>query len=225
MTKTKAALIHLLISIFIIGLLVLTIVFIWYPKPFFEISGVSEPLKLLLLVDVVIGPLLTFLVYKKNKKYLKIDLTLIAIMQIAAFGYGMHTIYGGRPSMVVFKGGEFNFLSYKFAKNEDIKFDELKPHFFSSPILSQVKQTNVLDIYATYADMDIIEDFKTTLLPYSLNASNMKAKFKDKADVIDEILKKYKTEDIIFLLLDKELSKYYIVFSLTQQSIVDYIKF
>lgn len=224
MTKTKAASIHLLISIFIIGLLVLTILFIWYPKPFFEISGVIEPLKLLFLIDVIIGPLLTFIVYKKNKKYLKVDLTLIGIMQLAALSYGVFTIYNGRPSMIVFNG-EFNYLSYKFAKNDDIKYDELKPHFFSSPKLSQIKQTQSVDIYSSYADMIPIEDFEATLLPHSLSAVNMKAKFKDKADEIDRILESHIGEEIIFMLIDKELSKHYVAFSLTQKSIVDYLKF
>jgi hypothetical protein len=67
----------------------LVIYYIWYPKPFFGISNTIEPLKLLILVDVIIGPLLTFIVYKKNKSTLVMDLSIIALLQIGAFFYGI----------------------------------------------------------------------------------------------------------------------------------------
>lgn len=225
MTKFKAAFIHILLSILVIGLFVLTIYFVWYPKPFFVISGVSEPLKLLVLIDVIIGPLLTFIVYKKNKKYLKLDLLLIAIMQIAALSYGVYTIYGGKPSMLVMHNGQFHYLSQKYAKHDELKFDELKPSFFSKPKMSYIVTTQSLDIYNTYVDMLPIDDIKNRLMPFSLNSENMKAKFKGKIKAIDKISEKYKDEEIVYFNLDKDMSKYYVVYSLTQKSIIDYLEF
>ena len=84
MTKIKAALIHLFISIIVIGLFFAMVYFIWYPKPFFDISGVIEPFKLLIFVDVIVGPLLTLIVYKKGKKNLKLDISIIAVFQLVA---------------------------------------------------------------------------------------------------------------------------------------------
>ena len=225
MTKIKAALIHIFISALVIGLLLLIIFTIWYPKPFVSISGVIEPLKLLILVDVIIGPLLTFAVYKKGKKYLKIDLALIAIMQISALVYGVYTIYGGRPSMVVMHKGQFHYLNQKFSNHNDLKFDDLKPNLFSKPKLAHIVNTQSLDIYSTYVDMLPIENQEQSLLPYSLNSENMKAKFTGKAAAIDAISKAYDGQEIVYFTLDKDMSKYYVVYSLTQKSIIDYLEF
>ena len=39
-------------------------------------------------VDVVIGPLLTLIVFDPKKKHLKFDLVVIAALQLAALAYG-----------------------------------------------------------------------------------------------------------------------------------------
>lgn len=223
MTKLKAALIHIGLSIFAIGLLFLTIIYIWYPKPFFEISGVIEPLKLLLMVDVIIGPLLTFVVYKKGKKYLKLDLTLIALMQIAALGYGVYTIYQGRPSMLVFNNGQFNYLSETYANNQDLIFDELKPHLFSKPKIAYVNFNG--DLYNAYAQFVPMDNYDLMLLPFSWSLENMKAKFKSKQLEIEQLEQKHKDEDIVFFKLDKDMSLNYVVYSVKQNTIVDHLKF
>ncbi len=225
MTKLKAALIHLLISICIIGLFSLIVFFIWYPKPFAAISGVIEPFKLLILIDVIVGPLLTFVVYKKNKKYLKIDLTLIALLQIAALVYGVYTIYNGKPSMVVMDKGEFIYLTEKFANHENLIVDELKPGFFTQPKLAYIESSKFVDVYNAYSDMLPIEDYNKNLLSYSLNSANMKAKFTSKIEEIDNLLSQYDNDDIAFFKMDKEGSKYYVLYSKSQNAIVDYLRF
>ncbi len=225
MTKIKAALVHVLISIFVISIFASIIFFIWYPKPFVAISGVLEPLKLLIIVDVIIGPLLTFIVFKKNKKYLKLDLTLIALFQLVALGYGIHTIYNGKPSMVVMYNGQFNYLSEKFSNHDQLKFDELKPGIFNQPKLAYISIINSNDIYSAYGDMKPLGTFEESLLSYSLNSENMKAKFKNKADEIERLTSKYGEKDIAFFLLDKDGSKYYVFYSKSKKKIVEYLKF
>ena len=46
-------------------------------------------------IDVILGPLLTLLVYKQGKKTLLFDLTVIVLLQISALGYGLWTISQG----------------------------------------------------------------------------------------------------------------------------------
>jgi hypothetical protein len=225
MTKLKAALIHLLISVFIVGSLSLLIVYIWYPKPFFTISGVSMPLKLLIFVDVIIGPLLTFVVYKKNKKSLKFDLSVIAIMQLAALIYGANTIYQGRPSLLVMNNGKLNYLVEKFAKNDELKNKELKPTIFSQPKIAYLSNLTNLDIYSSYADIEPITDESLMLMPFSLSIDNMKAKFSKKKEAIDKIISKYQGQEVVFFELVKDSMTYYVAFSKTQNKIVEYLKF
>ncbi len=49
----------------------------------------TEIFLLLLLIDVVLGPLLTLIVYKKGKRTLVMDLAVIAALQLAALTYGL----------------------------------------------------------------------------------------------------------------------------------------
>ena len=58
-------------------------------------------------MDVVLGPVITFIIYKPKKKYLLLDLSIIALFQVAALSYGLHTIFQGRPTFVVFSVDRF----------------------------------------------------------------------------------------------------------------------
>ena len=225
MNKIRAVLIHLLISIFVIGMFLYIVFFIWYPHPFAELASVIDPLYLLIVVDVIIGPLLTFVVYKKHKKYLKLDLTLIATMQIIALLYGIYIIKQGRPILIAFHKGEFHLLVEKFSKSNELKFDELKPHFFSSPKLAYISITDSIDVYNASKDMKPLDDFTTVLLPYSFNTNNMKAKYSTKVKQIESMSEKYKGEDIFYFVLKKESVNYSVIYSAKQNAIIDYIKF
>ena len=101
--KLKATGIHLLISLVIFILLVLWIYFDLYPSFYFNMSGGIQGLGLMFGVDVVLGPLLTFLVFNPHKKIREIisDLVIIGLVQLAALGYGLHTVYQEHPKLVV----------------------------------------------------------------------------------------------------------------------------
>jgi hypothetical protein len=226
MTRFKAALIHLSISIIVIGLFVGVVFFIWYPKPLYSIAHVIEPLKLLVLIDVVVGPALTFIVFSKKKslKLLRIDLSLIALLQIAALSYGIYSIYNGRSSIIVFTEGRFNYLIEKYSNADQLNSSELETGFLSKPKLSYVPKLKTADIYETYADMLPLTDFNI-LMPYALSVKTMKAKFKSKIDKIDLLVNLYPEDDIVFLTLDKDMSLNYIVYSKKKNQIIDELKF
>src|SRR5690554_2066380 len=106
MTKPKAAGIHFIFSVLFIGGFIIFLNLFWY-RYLVGVTDVIEPLKLLVIVDVIIGPLLTFVVYKHGKKTLKFDLSVIVLMQLAAFIYGAYVIYQGKPSWLVFNDSAF----------------------------------------------------------------------------------------------------------------------
>ena len=56
---------------------------------------------------MLLGPLLTLVVFKPGKKSLKFDLVVIAALQLAALLYGAHTVFIGRPAFVVFVKDRF----------------------------------------------------------------------------------------------------------------------
>src|SRR5512132_772047 len=102
MNRFKAALIHLGISACIAGATLLFMLTVWYPGPFFKAVGGDGLILILLGVDVAIGPLITLVVFDTRKKSLKMDLAVVALLQLAAFSYGVWTIFEARPVYIAF---------------------------------------------------------------------------------------------------------------------------
>jgi hypothetical protein len=102
--KLKAFFIHFLISLTILIVLFSILFKLWFPSPFFIASGGIQGLKLVALVDLVLGPLLTLIVYDsiKSKKALLLDFSFIAAFQVSALIWGVTNIYNQRPIAIVF---------------------------------------------------------------------------------------------------------------------------
>lgn len=108
--RVQAFLLHFAGSV-VIAFLVLLLVFgLWYPAPLHEAVGVAHVFLLLLLVDVLLGPLMTFVVFKVGKKSLFFDLIIIACLQFAALAYGLSTLAEGRPIWLVFSVDRFDLI-------------------------------------------------------------------------------------------------------------------
>ena len=98
---------HLTVSVCIALLIVAVVFFIWYPTLLAKVEGVSNIFLMLLIIDVILGPLLGFLVYKEGKKSLKMDLSIIILIQILALSYGVYAIAKPRPAWIVQAGWLF----------------------------------------------------------------------------------------------------------------------
>ena len=107
--RLKFFLSHLLLS-FLIASVVVGLVIIWYPYPLANAVGVTNIFFMLLVIDVIVGPVLGLLVYKEGKKTLKFDLSVIIIIQIAALCYGVFSIEQGRPAWLVFHTDRFELV-------------------------------------------------------------------------------------------------------------------
>lgn len=108
--RLEAFFLHLGLS-GVIAVLALLLVFkLWYPAPLHTAVGVTHIFLLLLLVDMILGPLLTLLVYKVGKKSLVFDLAVIAVLQLSALGYGLWTVAEGRPAWLVFNADRFDLV-------------------------------------------------------------------------------------------------------------------
>ncbi len=95
--RLRAAAIHLALSLTAVGVLVWLMLQFWYPQPYFRADGGWRVLRIIVLVDVVLGPLLTFVVFNRAKRELVRDLAVIAVIQVAAFVYGAVTMHQYRP--------------------------------------------------------------------------------------------------------------------------------
>ena len=80
MTRWKASFIHLILSLLVIGTVAAYIIYFWYPLPLMHMSKADKLLLMVGGIDLIVGPLLTLLVYKQGKKTLRMDLTVIAVI-------------------------------------------------------------------------------------------------------------------------------------------------
>lgn len=105
--KINAFLVHLAISLVIFLVLLYFILVHWYPYPLFTTEGGWQGVQLIAFVDIVLGPLLTLVIYKKAKPRLKLDLSIIAAIQFAALVSGTLVVYGEHPALIVFVQDHF----------------------------------------------------------------------------------------------------------------------
>lgn len=133
--KLKAFIIHLSISASIVGAVMALIFFYWYPRPYFEANGAWPVLRILIGVDLVLGPLLTLILFKKGKPGLVFDMSFIAAIQLTALIYGVHTIYDERPYYLVFAVDRFEVIGKVEIDDSKIKYPELTDKPNKGPIL------------------------------------------------------------------------------------------
>ena len=100
--RWKASLIHLGISAAIGFAVVALMLLVWYPRPYFSAMGGDTLILLLIGVDVVIGPMITLIIFDPKKKALRFDLSVIAALQLAALAYGCSVMFTARPVYNVF---------------------------------------------------------------------------------------------------------------------------
>lgn len=107
--KGRALGLHLGLSALIFLPFAILIAFYWFPAPLFFTDGGWQGLRIMLFVDLVIGPALTFLVFNpaKSLRELKLDFGFIALIQAAALTYGYLSVDSQRPWVVVFSESEF----------------------------------------------------------------------------------------------------------------------
>lgn len=115
---------HLAVSSIIFAVLAVLIILVWYPSFLFQTDGGWDGIKLIAGVDLVLGPMLTLIVYKATKSTLKFDLSVIAAIQISALIYGTWLVYQERPRAIVFAEGEIRVIAAT-AFPEEIRDDAL----------------------------------------------------------------------------------------------------
>ena len=101
MNRWKAAGLHLLLSIAVIGGVALYVFTVWFPPALLPMSGIAGLVLLIFAVDVTLGPLLTLVVFKPGKPSLRFDLTVIAILQLGMLAYGLNALAMNRPVFLV----------------------------------------------------------------------------------------------------------------------------
>ena len=121
MTRHRAAALHLGASAVLGAMLGALTWFVWYPTPLFRAVGGADVFATLLAVDVMIGPLLTWIVFRPGKASLRMDLTTIIMLQAIAFSYGVYTLFDGRPVYIAALGHRFDLVRANEVDPSDLK--------------------------------------------------------------------------------------------------------
>jgi len=128
MSRWKAAGIHFSVSI-VLGIAIGAVLFgVWYPPPFFYAASADKLLLLLIGVDVVLGPVLTLIVFKSGKPGLRFDLVCIAVVQTLALAYGVSVMTRSRPVFLVAAVDRFLLVSANDLDDTDLAQGS-KPEF------------------------------------------------------------------------------------------------
>ncbi len=131
--KLKATAIHLSLSLMIFLTVLLLVLFVFFPSFYFSMCGGIQGMYIMFGVDVVLGPLLTLIVFNPNKPRREIisDFSVIGAVQLVALVYGLNTIYHERPKLVVlYDGGTGTALTLREV-SEDERFNHLKSEDYS----------------------------------------------------------------------------------------------
>lgn len=100
--------------------------FIWYPDPYLYLNAADRILLVLIGVHVIVGPILTLIVFKPGKPGLKMDMVTIVTVQFLALLYGTAILYQERPLFLVFAVDRFELVTASEIDINEIRYPELK---------------------------------------------------------------------------------------------------
>lgn len=196
---------HLSISLFIALLAIVLVFCVWYPSPLAAAVGVTHIFLMLIAIDVILGPLLGLLVYKEGKKSLKMDLGIIILIQIMAFGFGFYSIAQGRPAWIVFNQNSFELIRVNdiYIEHPESILDEFKknpwwgPQYVSAqPSIDKNLRSN--DIFTEALGGISLAQRPERYVPIA----NAQAQIEQRAQELNE-LNKFNAADKVKKILDK----------------------
>ncbi len=212
MSRWKAAGIHLSISI-LIGLLVLALLFlVWYPGPYFKAAGGQDLALTLIGIDLVLGPILTLIVFRSGKPGLKFDLCVIALAQGIALMYGLNVIASARPAFIVAALDRFVVVAANEIEPTDLA-DARNPRFSRIPWTGPMHVAARLPtdpqersdlVFAGFAGRDVQNqpryfvdyvDEASNLLAHAAPLAELRHKDKDAPAAIDAWLQRHALDE------------------------------
>jgi hypothetical protein len=138
--RFKALGLHLLASATVLTLVLGTLFFGWYRWPGWYLTEVTEVVIVMIGVDIVVGPLLTFVIARdtKPRRELKRDIAMIVAVQLCALIYGATSLWSGRPLYYAFSENVLQLVQAYDINDEEARRGrsdnpDLAPHWYSLP--------------------------------------------------------------------------------------------
>src|SRR5690606_16485287 len=111
--KAAAFAVHFIVTLILAACSAALVFLIWFPHPFQEMLGGPELFEILMLCDVGLGPLTSFVIYnsRKSRRALLFDYICVGTLQLAAFAYGIYAVTHLRPVYIVSVGDRIEVVS------------------------------------------------------------------------------------------------------------------
>jgi len=107
--RFKAAGIHMILSAVVFAVALYLILVRWYPGFHFGVDGGWQGVRIMAAVDLVLGPMLTLVIFNpfKARRLIAFDLTCIGLAQLGALAWGFYAVHGQRPLSINYYAGIF----------------------------------------------------------------------------------------------------------------------
>lgn len=180
---------HLLGSAVVLVVLLLILIFFWYPGVMIDLGG-WQGIKIVAGVDLVLGPLLTLIVFNPAKKSLKYDLLAILLFQISCLSLGVYFVHSQSPAILVMSDEGIHVISHselgKLSEDVSSLPDTKKMHW---------KPLYVLDLPTDQTASGILKGTKEVIggKPFHYN-TEMYRGFDKKNEATKNILKNFPDE-------------------------------
>ncbi|MFT6188586.1 MAG: hypothetical protein ACJAW8_000105 [Oleispira sp.] len=159
--RYQAFAVHMAISLVIFFILLVCITQYWYPGILFDTGNGWKAIGMIVGIDLVLGPLLTLIVFNHNKSSLKFDLAIIALVQTAALAYGTWTIHQTRPVALAFINTSFMTI---FAENE-----------LGQKLIQRTKDLNTYELFYVFNESKLTSSLEVDLFEaYEEHAHSLK---------------------------------------------------
>jgi len=123
---------HLALSALIAATVFGLVMWLWYPGPYFSAMGGDTLLRLLIGVDVTVGPFITLIIFDADKPRLRQDLAIVGVLQLAALAYGTYVMFDARPVYNVFIKDRFETVAANSVDPQSL--DKAAAEFQSLPL-------------------------------------------------------------------------------------------
>lgn len=120
--RLLAAAVHFVVTLCVASSMSALIFFLWFPGPFAEMVGGVRLLYLVVVSDIILGPLISLVIFnrKKPRKELVTDYAVVGCIQLAALLYGIYAVSVSRPVIVAFLVDRFEVVTRIELEDSDL---------------------------------------------------------------------------------------------------------
>jgi hypothetical protein len=193
--RFKAFGLHLLASSVALSAILGSLYLGWYRSPGWVLTAVTQVVMVMVGVDVVLGPTLTFIIARSSKprRELTRDIGVIVAVQLCALVYGTASLWNGRPMYYAFSEGILQLVqAYDIdAKEAALGRQQnpgLAPHWYSLPRwvwapLPPDKELSAKIVRSAITGGDDVTSMPRYFKPWEQGLTDLRAKLKKVDDV------------------------------------------